>query len=216
MNKINLRIVKTGAIGAAAGALLLITMLAVGAPAADGLGILGQPANPGVYTTMLLEHGTNLVKVMTIDNIFVLAYTIALLGAAALMWDNLRLFGSVGMIFTLLLALSDLSENALTVQLARTASNGIPITEGQIAWLGIIEQIKFGSATAAVVILAVGIWAVMPRPYRLVRIVVGLFMLFPIANAIAVVNPSAKIVLFGWMFIILVAASILLWKAKIE
>lgn len=214
MNEQKANIVKVGALGAATGAATLVAMLVVGAPAADGLAILGQPGTPASYESAFVAHSVLLINVMAIDNLFVLGYTMALIGAAASIWAKARLLGITGVVFAITLALLDLSENALTVQMARTAAAGLPITEGQINWSGVIEQIKYGCATAAVVSLAAGLWVGVMERRRLVGMVVGLFLLFPLANGFAVINPGAKIVLFGWMLVVLSAAALLLWKIK--
>jgi hypothetical protein len=38
-------------------------------------------------------------------------------------------------------------------------------------------------------------------------------MLFPVVNAVTVVNPAAKTLLILWMLLMLLATSILLWRS---
>jgi len=45
-------------------------------------------------------------------------------------------------------------------------------------------------------------------------VVAGIFLLFPVVNAVTVVNPGAKTLLILWMLLMLLASAVLLWKSS--
>ena len=150
---------------------------------------------------------------MALDNIFLIAYTGAFIGAAALVWRRARLLGVIGLGFALLLALLDISENAVTVNIARAVETGVPVALGEITLLGLLEQIKYAAATLAVVYLAIALLIAQPASRGMTWVTAVLFLLFPIVNAVTVVNPGAKTLLILWMLLMLLASAVLLWKS---
>ena len=205
--------VRAGAYCALAGAVILIGMAVVGLSAGEGLAILGQPGLPETYATNLEPYADSLQVVMALDNLFLIAYTGAFIGAAALVWGRARLLGIIGLGLALLLALLDISENAVTVQIARAVESALPIPAGEIALLGLLEQIKYATGTLAVVYFAIAILIAQPASRGLTVGVSALFLLFPVVNAITVVNPAAETLLILWMLLMLLATSVLLWRS---
>jgi hypothetical protein len=149
---------------------------------------------------------------MALDNIFLIAYTGAFIGAAALVWRRARLLGGIALGFALLLALLDICENAVTLDITRAAETGVPILAGEITLLGLLEQVKYASSTLAVVFFAAALVIAQPTGRGLTWLVVVLFLLFPAVNAITVVNPAARTMLILWMLLMLLASAALLWK----
>ena len=205
--------VRAGAFCALAGAVILIVMAVVGLPAGEGMAIMGQPGLPDKYVTIISPYANTLQAVIALDNIFLIAYTGAFIGAAALVWRRARLLGVIALGFALLLALLDISENALTVNIARAAETGVPITAGEITLLGLLEQIKYASGTVAVAYFAIALLIAQPASRGLTLGVAVIFLLFPVVNAITVVNPGAKTLLILWMLFMLLASAVLLWKS---
>ena len=206
--------VRAGAVCALAASGILVVMAIVGLPAGEGMAIVGQPGLPDNYVTVLSPYANTLQAVMALDNIFLIAYTGAFIGAAALVWGRARLLGVIGLGFALLLALLDISENAVTVNIARAIETGVPIAVGEITLLGLLEQIKYAAGTLAVVYFAIALLIAQPASRGLTWVVAGIFLLFPVVNAVTVVNPGAKTLLILWMLLMLLASAVLLWKSS--
>lgn len=205
--------VRAGAVCALAASVILVVMAIVGLPASESMAIMGQPGLPDNYVTILSPYADTLQAVMALDNIFLIAYTGAFIGAAALVWRRARLLGIIGLGFALLLALLDISENAVTVNIARAAETGVPVAVGEITLLGLLEQIKYASGTLAVAYFAMALLIAQPASRGLTLGVAVIFLLFPVVNAITVVNPAAKTLLILWMLLMLLASAVLLWKS---
>jgi hypothetical protein len=205
--------VRAGAIAAFAGAVILLAMFVIGSRAASALAIVGLPGAPEQYARALNAGGSALIQVMALDNIFVVAYTFAFIGAAASFRERAKLPAAAGLVFTGLLAGLDLTENALTVQMARSALAGIPVTPGQIAALGILDQVKFACGAAAVIFIAAGMLIAGSDRPQFTRRVVEVFMLFGAVNALKVILPSSGLVLVVWMLIMLALGGVYLWGA---
>lgn len=208
--------VRAGAYCALAGAVILIVMAVIGLPAAEGMEMMGQPGMPDNYVTLLSPYTDTLQAVIALDNIFLIAYTGAFIGAAALVWRRARLLGVIGLGFALLLALLDISENAVTVNIARAAETGVPISVAEITLLGLLEQIKYAIGTLAVAYFAIALLIAQPASRGLTVGVAVLFLLFPVVNAITVVNPATKPLLILWMLLMLLASTVLLWRGAQE
>lgn len=205
--------VRAGAVCALAGALLLVMMGVMGASAGEGLARLEQPADPQAYTRALRPHAEMLVRVIAIDNLFLIAYTGAFVGTAALVWRRARFFGALGLGFALLTALLDLTENAVTVHLARQALAGVVVPAGQVALLSVLAQVKYAGAGLGMVAFAIALLLASPGRRPLTLLVVALFLLFPAVNAYTVAHPGAALVLILWMLLSLLAGGALLWRA---
>ena len=205
--------VRAGAYCALAGAVILIGMAVVGISAGEGMAIVGQPGSPETYAASLEPYTDTLQVVMALDNLFLIAYTGAFIGAAALVWGRARLLGIIGLGLALLLALLDISENAVTIQIARSVESSLPVSATEITLLGLLEQIKYATATLAVVYFAIAILIAQPASRGLTVGVSALFLVFPLVNAVTVVNPAADILLILWMLLMLLGTSILLWRS---
>jgi len=206
--------VRAGAVCALAACVILVVMAIVGLPAGESMAIVGQPGLPDNYVTILSPYADTLQVVMALDNIFLIAYTGAFIGAAALVWRRARLLGVIGLGFALLLALLDISENAVTVNIARAVETGVPVALGEITLLGLLEQIKYAAATLAVAYLAIALLIAQPASRGLTWLTGVVFLLFPVVNAVTVVNPGAKTLLILWMLLMLLASAVLLWKSS--
>ena len=204
--------VRAGSVCALAASVILVVMAIAGLPAGESMAILGQPGLPDNYVTVLSPYADTLQVVMALDNIFLIAYTGAFIGAAALVWRRARLLGVIALGFALLLALLDISENAVTVNIARAVETGVPVPVGEITLLGLLEQIKYAAATLAVAYFAIVLLIAQPAGRGLSVGVAVLFLLFPLVNAVTVVNPAAKTLLILWMLLMLLASAVLLWR----
>lgn len=197
---------------AAGAALILVGMVVVAGGAGEALTVLGQPGTPEQYAAAIRPVAGPLLWAMALDNLFLIAYTGAFIGAAALVWvraEAARGFAGVGMGFVLLLALLDVIENAMTVDMVRAVQGGIAVPGWEISALGLAEQVKYASGALAVVLFAVGLWMALPQS-RFAKGVAGLFLIFPVTNMVKVVSGSSLLLLV-WMLVMLGASAGLLW-----
>ncbi len=206
-------LLRAGAVCAAVAALILIGMVVVAGGAVEALAILGQPGTPEQYADAIRPVVGALLWAMALDNLFLIAYTGAFAGAAALVWERAeraKLFAGVGLGFALLLALLDVIENAMTVDMVRAVQGGIAIPGWEISALGLAEQVKYACGAVTVVFFAVGLWIALPKS-RYAKGVAVLFLLFPLTNVVKVVSGSSLLLLL-WMLVMLGASAGLLWR----
>ena len=203
---------RAGAISALVGVLLLLAMIAVGFPAQEGLARLGGPLSPRDLETIAVQ-GSRIAAVMALDNIFVIAYTGAFLGAAALVWGSARWFGAAGLLFALFLAFFDLSENAVTVNVVRSVMAGSPIQPLEFTTLSWLEQVKYASGALAVAFFAIAILLARPASPGLRYLTAGIYLTFPLVNGLSLAIPAAKALLFLWMLLMLLGSAVLLWQS---
>jgi hypothetical protein len=205
-------IIRAGAVCAAVGAVLLVGMVVVGGGALEAMAILGQPGTPEQYAGAIRPAVGALLWAMALDNVFLIAYTGAFIGAAGLLWARARGFAAVGLGFVLLLAGLDVMENSVTVDMARAVQRGIAIPGWEISGLGLVEQVKYACGALAVVLFAVGLIIGLPQS-RFAKVVAGLFLVFPLTNVIKIVGGSSLALVF-WMWVMLVASAGLLWQGR--
>lgn len=213
----NRLVLKAGAAAAAAGALLILVMVVIGASAGSAMAELDQPLAQGAQTAMLRPHAGTIIRVLAVDNLFLIAYTGAFIGAAALVWGGARLLAAAGLGFALLTALLDLIENAIIIHLARAAlaEVGVQAAQETAITLGIsaIGQVKYAGAGAGLVFFGLALLVVKPAGRRLRLAAVLLFLLFPGVNALALVDPELGLMRVAWMFLMLIVSAFLLWKS---
>lgn len=212
MNRTTSSVIKAGAVCAAVAALILMGMVVVGGSAVEALAMLGQPATPDQYAAVIRPVAGPLLWAMALDNIFLIAYTGAFVGAAALVWERARGFAGIGLGFVLLLALLDITENSMTVDIVRAVQEGIVIPGWEISALGLVEQVKYACGALAVVFFALGLLIARPQS-RYTKVVATLFFIFPLTNVIKLVGGSS-LPLVLWMLVMLVASAWLLWQEK--
>lgn len=204
--------VRAGAYSAMAGVALLAVMIAIGVSAQAGLTALNDTTSTGALDT-IRSQGDAIVMVMALDNLFVIAYTGAFLGAAALVWSRARVYGAAGLLFALLLALLDLTENAVTVDVTHAVLAGAPIPELETVLLNLLEQVKYASGGLAVAFFAIAILLARPATLGLRALTAALYLIFPLINALTLALPATKPLLILWMLLMLLASAILLWRS---
>ncbi|MDX1436422.1 MAG: hypothetical protein R3335_06415 [Anaerolineales bacterium] len=206
--------IRAGAYFGAAGAALLVLMAIIGLGAGETLGVLAQPDLHPPYGPAIKPGAAALLKLMALDSLFLIAYSGAFVGAAAAVWRRAMIWGAVGLGFALLTALLDMSENALTVQIARKALADLEISSGMLTAVSALGFVKYGSASIATASFAAGLVISMPAPHRLTQVTAILLLLFGLVNAITVAFPAAAALLILWMLVVLVAATIFLWRVS--
>jgi hypothetical protein len=192
---------------AVAGVVLLFAMAVIGMPAGDALGMAEMPAPPDIYIARIRPAAETLIRVLAVDNIFLIAYTGVFVGAAVLLWEKARPFAAVGLAFALLTAFLDLAENAILIDIARTLLADLAVAPGRVSLLSVAAQVKYAGAALAVAFFAVGILITRPTSPGFGRFVAVLFGLFPIVNTLAVANPNLSLLVVIWMLLMLLASA---------
>lgn len=201
-----LRTARTGMFFAFTSAILLMMMFAAGTSVSSKMDLLGQAAAPEAVAEAIKSGAQGLTLLLAIDNLFLIAYTGTFISGTALFWNKAKLFGVLTLIFSTLLALLDLTENALIIHMARSATAEIGVTAGQIAGLALVEQVKYGSASLALAWIGVGILTGGPVRSLLQKVMAGTFFLFGPVNALKVVQPDSSLLLVFWMLVMIVVS----------
>ncbi len=203
-------IIRAGAVCAGVAALLLVGMMGIGGGALEAMALLGQPGTPEQYAASIGPVAEVVLRAMALDNLFLIAYTGAFIGATALMWEKARWFGVAGLSFAILLALLDVLENSVTVDIVRAVQGGVPLPGWEIPLLGLFEQVKYATGTLSVVFFAIGLVIALPKS-GYAKTVAAIFFLFPVTNALKIVGGSS-LPLVLWMLVMLGASAGLLWQ----
>jgi hypothetical protein len=210
----NPTIVRAGAYFGVAGVVLLIIMTIIGLGAGETLGVLGQPDLRPPYGQAIKPGAGSLLLLMTFDSLFLIAYSGVFIGAAAAVWSRAAIWGTAGLGFALLTTLLDMSENALTVNIARKALADLEVSSGLLTAVSVLGFVKYGAAAVATAFFAVAILISMPASHRLTQVTAILLLLFGLVNAVTVAFPSTGILLILWMLVILGAATVFLWQVS--
>ncbi len=204
-------LIQAAALCALAGAIILVLMGVVSSGARDALRSLDHPERQEDLADILRPSASPLVRLMALDNLFVIAYTATFIGAAALAWGHAFFFSAAGLAFALLLALLDLTENAVIVHISRAVKSGVRLSGRETSAISVLGQVKYATGTMAVALIALGL-ALGGRddgPWHL--IVALLYLLFPLWNAIAVIKPDWGNLRVAWMLLMLLVSSAYLW-----
>src|SRR5207249_989237 len=127
-------------------------------PFASEFGILERSIAPNALATFLQAHARQLRWLMATDDAFVIAYTTAFAGIAALLWTRSRLLAALGLGFALLTSVSDLIENSLTLALLAVATNSRTPEIAPLVILNIVTQLKSLWILIAATLFAIAIW----------------------------------------------------------
>lgn len=199
---------RAGALGSFAAAILLGVQFVIASGLGSDLTLMETSLDAARVTVFLQTHAPVMINLMVTDNLFVVAYTVSFVGLGVYAVTRQRLFAMTALGFALLTSAFDLSENALTIALARAAESSVPLELNWLLALQILGQLKWMWIYVGVTLFAVTIWDATRRG----RAVAILFLVFPL---IGVMAPAS--VLFGlarivWMFVLLIAGGIFLWQ----
>jgi hypothetical protein len=204
-DKLTLRI---AALGAALAVLLLVGLIATVLPTGTDAEALRGTVTPSTFAAAVDRHGFNLRVAMALDNLFVIGYTLALLGIVVLVRSRIPMLGNVALGGVLLGALLDYTENSITLGLIQSHILGTMPKPGWLLILHIVGQIKYLAAFLAAALLGAGLWSCKP----LDRAVSVLAWLFPIVGVASFVFPAASPLVVLAMLILLVSGGALLWR----
>lgn len=124
----------------------------------------------------------------TFDSLFLIAYLVVFLGLGARVWQDAPLPALVGLIFGVLTAVLDATENAHLITYAYTAKNVGPLTAADLAVPGIylLTNLKWMSAFVALLTLGLAF----PRDTGLELAVKVLMLVFVLVGIAGVLVPA--------------------------
>ncbi len=187
-------------------ALILTAMVAVGLAAGPDSAQLLHPTDAGRVEAMMAEHGGIVQASIVLDDLFVLAYTAAFLGLAALVWSRSRWLAGVAMAWALATAFLDFSENARILAMAQGV--GGAVSASALRELAILGQIKFSASHLAAFLFGLAL----PRRDRLSWVVAVLLFLFPVVSTLAFANELAGMARLLLMWLLLALGGWLAWR----
>jgi hypothetical protein len=200
--------IRIGAVGAFVAALLLVIQFVIGSTLGPDFAYLEMGSDSARVAEFLKTHAATLTNLMIVDDLFVVAYTVAFVG---MMIYTRKQLGGVALLalgFALLTSATDFTENSLTIALTRSAAGGGILETGALLLLQVLSQLKYLWIYVAVVLYAVGTW----QARLLNRVVTILFLLFPLLGMPALASPLFGLIRVVWMLVLLLAAGVLLWR----
>lgn len=201
---------RAGALGSFAAALLLAVQFGIATGLGSDLILLETSFDAARLNAFLQTHASTVIHLMIADNLFVVAYTTSFVALALYGKTRQRLFAIVALGLALLTSASDFTENALTIALARAAMDGVAPENGWLLGLQLLAQLKWMWIYAGVTLFAVTLW----DATRFARVVAILFLLFPLIGVMAPASVALGLLRIVWMFVLLIAGGLFLWRAS--
>lgn len=189
-------------------AALLVIQMGIASALGSELILLETSLTPARVSAFLQTNATVIINLMIADNLFVVAYTVGLLGLVWYAKARQRIFAFAALLFVLLTAASDFTENSLTIVLTRLSASGSAVEINYLVALQMLAQLKFLWIYVAVALFAVLLW----DETRLGRVVAILFLLFPLIGVLAPASVTFALLRIVWMLVLLVAGGIFLWR----
>jgi hypothetical protein len=199
------RILSLGSASSLLAAAILLVMAGITLSAGPDSTQLLQPTDPDVARVLMRDHAWVARTGILLDNLFVLAYTGAFIGLAALDWTQSKWLAGVAMLFALATAVLDFSENARLLNMAMGIGGEANFTEDALHELNIISQIKYLCSHLATFLFGLGL----ARDSRLAWLVSSLLFLFPIASTAALALEGAAIARLVIMWLMLALGGLL-------
>jgi hypothetical protein len=193
-------IMRWGGVCGIGAALILTAMAAAGLAAGPNSAQLLQPTEPSLVADLMAEYGGIVQTSVVLDDLFVLAYTGAFLGLAAMAWPRSRWLAGIAMVFALATAVLDFAENAWLLSMAQGVGGDASLTESALQELHVLTQLKYSCSHLATFLFAL----TLPRRGLLSWIVAILLLLFPVVSTLAFVLEPAGLARMFLMWLLLV------------
>ena len=200
---------RVGASAAFAAAFLLAVQVAIALPLGSDIALLGTSLDPAQMTRFFGTNAFALTYMMTADDGFAIAYAIVFVVIAYYLLPRARLVGILALVFSLLTALTDLSENSLYLAAVATVTQKQALETPILLALFWLGQVKYLAMYLAAILFAVGIWP----SRRGGRVLAILLALFPVVGLVAISFPVLAIFKLLWMCVLLIAGGVFLLAA---
>jgi len=189
-------------------AVILTAMMLLGLAAGPDTTELLQPTDSDRVSALVSEYGAIVKANIVLDDLFVLAYTGAFFGLAALVWNRSRWLAGTAMLFALVTAGLDFAENARLMTMALGIGGDANLTDEALRTLNIITQLKYSASHMAVFLFGIGLF----RRDLLSWIVTVLLFIFPVVSTIAFAYEPAGLARILLMWLLLVLGGCLAWR----
>jgi hypothetical protein len=190
-------------------AVILTAMIAIGLVSGPGTTELMQPTDRELVLDQLPTNSTSVQIITILDDLFVLAYTGAFLGLAALVWSESRWLAGVATIFALATALLDFTENAHLLAMTQGIGGEANLTDSALRALALLTQVKYSCSHLATFLFGLA----MIKRDRLSWAVTILLFLYPVASSVAFAYEPAAMVRLLLMWLLLALGG---WLARRE
>jgi hypothetical protein len=190
-------------------ALILTVMVAVVLSAGSDSSQLLQPTDGDIVSGLMDRHSGMVQANVILDDLFIVAYTMAFLGLAALVWIRSRWLAGVAVLFALATAVLDFSENARLLAMAQGVGGTANFTDAALRELHIMTQLKYSCSHLATFLLGLSL----PKRDWLSRTVAVLLFLFPVISTLAFVLEPAGLARILLMWLLLVLGGWLTWRS---
>lgn len=189
-------------------AALLMAMITIGLVSGPGTTELLQPTDRKVALEQMPGNSTAVQIITVLDDLFVLAYTGAFLGLAALVWPQSRWLASVALALALVTALLDFAENAHLQVMAQGIGGQANLTDSALRDLALLTHLKYSCSHLATFLFGVALF----RRDGLSWAVTILLFLFPVASTVAFAYEPAAMVRLLLMWLLLAFGGWLAWR----
>lgn len=203
-------IFRTGALAALVAAVCLVFQVVIAVGLGSDIALLGKSLDVARITAFYRDHAPALTLLMTSDDLFAVAYMVAFVALSYYVGVRSRLLGGVGLLFALLTAVADLTENSLTLAAVDTVTQAQTLDGSLLLTLYLLGQLKFLFIYVGGALFAVGMW---DKSWRN-RIVAILFVVFPLIGLPGIVVPQLAVLKIAWMLVLLIAGGLFLVRVN--
>lgn len=195
------RIMRWGGASGILAAAILAAMIVVGLTAGTDSAQLLQPTDGDLVSGLMARYGVVVQTSVVLDDLFVLAYTGAFLGLAALVWPRSRWLAGAAMLCALATAYFDFSENARLLALAQGIGGETGFSDAALRELHIITQLKYSASHLAAFLFGLAL----PRRDWLSWTVTVLLFFFAVVSTLAfAIEPLGLVrILSMWLLVAL-------------
>lgn len=203
---------RVGAAAAFVGAFLLAVQVVIALPMGSDIALLGKSLDPAHMTAFFQSNGAAMTHLMSADDGFAIAYATLFVVIAGYLLPRARLVGVLALVFSLLTALTDLSENSLYLAAVETVTQKQTLEPPILLMLFWLGQVKYLAMYLAAILFAVGLWS----SGRWGKILAVLLALFPVIGLAAISVEALTLAKLGWMFVLLIVGGVFLVRESMS
>ncbi len=200
------RTLRSGAFAAFAAAFLLGWQFLIAIGIGDEIALLSKSVDPARMTSFFEIDARALTQLMTADDAFALAYAIAFIVLALYLMPHAKLVSTLALVFAVLTALIDLSENSLLLASVEQVAQNQPLDAHALVVLFWLGQIKYLAIYLAAILFALVLWEFGAAG----KILAALLFLFVVIGVASITVDVLRFVKVVWMELLLVVGGIFL------
>jgi hypothetical protein len=200
---------RVGAAAAFIAAFLLAAQVVIALPMGSDIALLGKSLDPARMTAFFQSNGPAMTHLMTADDGFAIAYAIVFVALAFYLLPRASLLSILALVFSLMTALTDLSENSFYLAAVETVTQKQALEAPILLTLFWLGQVKYLAMYLAAILFAVGVWS----SGRWGKILAILLVLFPVIGVTAISIEALAFAKLVWMFVLLIVGGVFLLSA---